>query len=238
MFANTRHSVFIVMLALAVIGLPGLLGAHQHEGHESGDDGPGELKPVAESPEDVAPLKVGDKVPNVTVLTVEGKKIELSKALGDGPSVVVFYRGGWCPYCNRHLADLRTIDRQLGELGYNILAIAPDRPAKMKAQKQEHDYGYRLLADPEARAIRAFGLAFHVDEPTHEKLLGYGIDLAEHSGRDHRILPVPAAYLIDDEGVIRWAHWDANYRERVKPAELLSAAHKVVDKSGVEAGAE
>jgi peroxiredoxin len=74
---------------------------------------------------------------------------------------------------------------------------------------------------------RAFGIAFRVDDPTLEKYSGFGIDLEKSSGRSHHLLPVPAVYIVDTRGVIRFAHWDPDYKKRLDPESLLSASRKV-----------
>ena len=142
-------------------------------------------------------------------------------AFGDG---LVFYRGGWCPYCNRHLSALGEIQAELRDLGYRIHAISPDKPEKVAEAVAETEFDYALYSDASAEAARAFGLAFKVDAKTYEKLQGYGIDLEEASGRDHHLLPVPAVFIIDREGRIRFRYFNPEYKERLSGEKLLDAA--------------
>ncbi len=83
---------------------------------------------------------------------------------------------------------------------------------------------YQLLSDSNVAFARAFGLVFRVDDPTLEKYQGFGIDLEQASGRTHHMLPVPAVYIADTEGIIRFAHWDAAYKKRLEPETLLKVA--------------
>ena len=114
-------------------------------------------------------------------------------------------------------------------MGYQVLAISPDRPAELSKTVAKHNLGYQLLSDSDMTLARAFGIAFRVDDPTLEKYRGYGIDLEQSSGRDHHLLPVPAAYIVDKQGVIRFAHWEPDYKKRLEPKALLSAARESME---------
>jgi peroxiredoxin len=124
------------------------------------------------------------------------------------------------------LGQLSKIEKDLLGLGYQILAIGADRPEKSRESVEKHDLEYVVLSDSTAEAAQAFGLAFRVDEPTRAKLLGYGIDLEDASGHDHHILPVPAAYIVGTDGVIRFDYVNPNYKVRVDPEALLEAARE------------
>jgi len=106
-----------------------------------------------------------------------------------------------------------------------VVAISPDQPQRIAAQVSESPaLGYTFLSDADATAMRAFGLAFKVDAATTELYRGYGIDIDAASGRDHHLLPVPAVYLVDRDGVVRFAHWDPDYTKRLSGDELTLAA--------------
>ncbi len=180
---------------------------------------------VTRSAEDAPGLAVGARVPEVTLRTANDAPFDLRAATARQPAVLVFYRGGWCPYCTSHLAELQEIKADLRELGYQVLAVSPDRPAELQKSKRAGELTYTLLSDSDAEAARAFGLAFRVDDATHEKYLTeYDIDIEAASGRTHHILPVPAVFLIDREGVIRFAHHDPDYKARLDSESLLAAA--------------
>jgi peroxiredoxin len=174
--------------------------------------------------EAVHPLQVGQQAPTATVCTADGKQVEMAALYARKPSVVIFYRGGWCPYCNAHLGQIAKAEPELVAMGYQVLAVSPDKPESLKATLDKGHYTYELLSDSEVKLISAFGLAFHVDDPTVEKYRGFGIDLNAASGRDHHVLPVPAVYIVDAQGVIRFAHFDPDYKKRLSPDELIAAA--------------
>ena len=178
--------------------------------------------------EDVRPLREGDRAPSATLARPDGQPMTLSAVYSAKPSVLIFYRGGWCPYCNAHLGQIAKAEAELVKLGYQVLAISPDRPEALRTSIDKGDYTYQLLSDSDMVLTRAFGLAFRVDDPTVEKYRGFGIDLDNASGRNHHLLPVPAVYLVDTKGVIRFAHWDADYKKRLEPADLIAAARRVI----------
>jgi len=172
---------------------------------------------VAESAEEVCPLLVGQSVPDVQLTTVNGSSFGLTEAIAEKPTLLIFYRGGWCPFCNMHLAELQSIQDDLRKLGYQILAISMDRPAKLRESLNEHDLGYTLLSDSAAVATKAFGLAYEATNSNTERLESY-------SGRDHHILPVPATFIVDTDGMIRFEYINPNYKVRVKSKVILAAA--------------
>jgi peroxiredoxin len=175
---------------------------------------------VAESAEKARPLKVGVKAPDVKVKDEQGKLLELKSLYAEQPLVLIFYRGGWCPFCVRQLADLGTIEEALKAEGFKLAAISPDKPELIKRDAAEKSIKFPIYSDAPADVIKAFGLAFRA---TYDFL-------PERSGFDHHILPVPAAYIIDRDGVIRFVHFDPDYRKRIEAAKLLEAAKEVKSK--------
>ena len=179
---------------------------------------------VPTAADEVCPLKVGQNVPGVALRTLDGLPFRLDQAVRSRPSVIVFYRGGWCPYCNTHLSALAKSEKKLLKLGYQILAISPDRPAELKKSKGKHKMGYRLLSDSSMEAAKKFGLAFKVDDAMLKKYIGYGIDLEASSGKKHHLLPVPAVYLVDTEGKVRFQYVNPDYKIRLNGDVLMAAA--------------
>lgn len=185
--------------------------------------------PLAAVPSDaneVNPVEVGSTAPNVTLTKADGAQVELHELVSENPAVIVFYRGGWCPYCNRHLAALGEIEDELSALGYRIHAVSMDKPEKVQEAAAETDLSYTLYSDAPADAAKAFGLAFKVDAETYEKLIGYGIDLEAASGQAHHILPVPAVFLIGRDAKIGFRYYNPDYKERLSGEALLKAARE------------
>jgi peroxiredoxin len=181
-------------------------------------------RPVPLAAEHVQPIGVGETLPPITLLTTAGEPFDLTASLVSQPAVLVFFRGGWCPYCVRHLAELKGLEPQLLALGYQVLAISPERPEVLDATAKTAGAGYRLLSDADMGAARALGLAYRVDDATRELYRTHGVDLDEISGRQHHLLPVPAALVVSRDGIVRFVFADADYRTRVESAALLDAA--------------
>lgn len=180
---------------------------------------------VPQNPNDVQPLSVGAQVPDAAVRRSDGTPVRLQALIGGRPAVLVFYRGGWCPYCNTHLGQLKTVEKDLLDLGYTIVAISPDRPEKLAESSAQRELGFTLISDSKMEASRAFGLAFQVDAETVAMYLEkYKIDLEGDSGEKHHQLPVPAAYVARADGTIAFAYHDVDYKQRVDPQALLAAA--------------
>jgi peroxiredoxin len=179
---------------------------------------------VADAAEAVEPIAKGQQAPSAMMRTVEGRPIEVKTLYRKQPTVLVFYRGGWCPYCNTQLSDLAKVKDKLAQMGFQTVAVSMDRPAKLRQTLDKQTLDYTLLSDADAELTKAFGLAFRVDPSTVKRYTSMGIDLEAASGHDHHILPVPAVYLIDTNGQVRYAYWNADYKQRLSGEALLEAA--------------
>lgn len=179
----------------------------------------GVIHPSAQA---VQPLKAGDPVPAIEALKDEkGDAADLAALLKGRTTVLVFYRGGWCPYCNAHLAELAKIQPELTARGVQLIAVSADSPESLAAYTAEHKLPYTLLSDGGHAAMKAFGVAFAVDEGTQQKYKGYGIDLAAVTGNPEVALPVPSVFVINPEGRITFAHANADYTKRLSGAEVM-----------------
>lgn len=172
---------------------------------------------------EINPVEVGTRVPDAAVRTAEGDPIQLRSLTTGKPSVLVFYRGSWCPYCNTQLSGLVDIEEELLTLGYQIIAFSPDKP-EIVAETSSEELTYQLVADSTLNAAKAFGVAFTVNDATLKKLDSYNIDIEAASGETHHMLPVPAVFLTNAEGRITYRYYNANYKVRLAPEDLLKAA--------------
>jgi len=177
---------------------------------------------------DVHPLLIGHTVPDVELLTSEGTPFSLRQETAARPAVIIFYRGGWCPFCNRQLQQLQTVQARLRDLGYQMIAISPDRPAIQKKTIESDELSYRLVSDSEMKAAKAFGIAFRLDENTLTRYEQYGIDLEDASGQDHHLLPVPAVFVIGPDNRIGFTYVNPDYKVRIDADVLLAAARAVL----------
>lgn len=181
------------------------------------------LNPVPDNAMKVKPLLSGMQIPTVAFKTADEKNYTLSKDSLDKPIIMTFYRGGWCPYCNKHLAEMRKIEQQLIDMGYTLLFISADSPDNL-AKNTAPDLAYTLLSDADMSASQAFGIAYRVDDQTFEKYKGFGLDLEKASGYKHHQLPVPATFLIGTDGFIQFQYVNPDYKIRLAPSILLAAA--------------
>ena len=172
--------------------------------------------------EDVQPIAVGAAAPSFVARHADGSEFAFDPKQQER-TLLIFYRGGWCPYCNRHLMALQDVVPKLRESGIEVLFLSADRPELLYSSLEDETLDYTLLSDAAMTASRAFGVAFQVDDETVERYKGFGIDLEEASGFDHHILPVPAVYLVED-GKVAFMHADSDYKKRLEGAKILSAA--------------
>lgn len=185
------------------------------------------LYQVPATAEDIHPLLVGAEIPELTLRNSEGDPVDLNAVISNKPTVLLFYRGGWCPVCNMQLSGIKTIESELVRLGYQFIGISADRPEKIRSTIKKHDQKYLLLSDNKMTGAKAFGIAFKVDEKTLNKYKEYGIDLEDASGETHHILPVPAVFVIGTDGIIKFEYINPDYRVRLDPEVLLAAAKAV-----------
>jgi len=180
--------------------------------------------PLAPTAAAAQPLGVGAAAPDATLRAADGATVRLRETFAAKPTVLIFYRGSWCPYCNTHLAALAEIEPQLLALGYQILAVSPDTAEGLRKSAEKNKLNYRLLSDREMQASAAFGLAFRVPEATASSYTSKGVALAPIAGGDGFWLPVPAVYLVGRDGVIRFAHTNPEIKVRLAAADILAAA--------------
>lgn len=175
--------------------------------------------------EDISPLLNGEKIPAVVLMDSDGKKVDLKKEFASKPTILVFYRGGWCPYCNSHLAELQDIEKELSGMGFQIIAISPDKPEKLKGPIKKSNLVYKLLSDSSMEFAMKMGLAFKMEEELVSLYKNkYKIDVEGDSGYSHHLLPVPAAFIVDKEGEIYFSYINPSYKTRVNKDILMAAA--------------
>ena len=177
----------------------------------------------------VQPLMAGMKAPEFTLKDAENQPFQFNAQALDKPVVLTFFRGGWCPYCNLHLSELRLAEKQLKEMGFNIWFISIDKPELLLESLDDPDIGYTIYSDSSLHATRAFGLAFRVDDELNKRYLKYNIDLELASGEKHHVLPAPATYIIGTDGIINFAYINPDYKVRLHPDVLVAAAKAYIE---------
>lgn len=168
-------------------------------------------------------LKAGDKAPYFKVKTYENKTFSLKKSLKKGPVVLVFYRGGWCPYCSTQLRGLRKNLKKFKKRGATLAALSVDSVENARETREKEKLGFPLLSDPDAKVLGKYRLAFKLDGKTLKQYSLHGIDVEKASGRKHHQIAVPAVFVIDKKGIIRWVYVNEDYKARAKLKDILKA---------------
>lgn len=137
--------------------------------------------------------------------------------------MIIFFRGGWCPYCNTHLKDLQTVEPKIIALGYQVLFLSTDRPELLYSSLKVK-VNYHILSDASLAAARAFGVAYRLDDKTVKQMQAFGVDLDSTQGTGLHELPVPSVFIIDRSGIVRFRHFNPDFRVRLDAASVLAAA--------------
>lgn len=181
------------------------------------------VEEVPDDPARVMPVLIGETAPGFELRDARGRSWRLDPENVSTPVVLVFYRGGWCPFCSAHLMDLREAEQEVIEMGYEFVFVSPDRQERLAESLELLDAEYTLLSDSDLVVARKYGVAFRVDDETVARYLGLGIDLEDAAGRTHHWLPVPSVFIIGTDGLIRFEYVNPNYKVRIS-ADLLRAA--------------
>lgn len=173
-------------------------------------------------------LQAGDRVPDFALPDALGKPWQLSSALARGPVVVSFYRGGWCPYCNLALRALQQVLPAIHQLGAQLVAISPQTPDESLSTAEKNELAFPVLSDAQSRTARSFGIAFELAQELRPIYTKFQHALPDKNGDGSWTLPIPATYVIDQDGIVRLAFQDTDYRNRIEPADILSALEALV----------
>ncbi|MDQ3261211.1 MAG: AhpC/TSA family protein [Pseudomonadota bacterium] len=178
-------------------------------------------------------LREGDQAPDITLPDIFGRSVPLSDHWTRGPMVLLFYRGGWCPYCN---LELRAWQQQLDTLrgkGASLVAISPQTPDNSLTTAEKNQLAFPVLSDSSLAASRAFGIAFTLPPELVDLYSNAGNELPLLNGNGLWELPVPATYVIDRDGRIVYAHVDADYRERAEPSDVMAIVDRLHNVVGI-----
>ena len=168
-------------------------------------------------------LAVGSKAPVFTGTDQNGKEVSLKNALKTHRAVVLFfYRGQWCPYCNKHIKELQDSLQLLTAKDAYVIGVTPETKENIDKTIKKTSAGFSIVQDRDDSIMKAYGVNFMMDEATFTKYKGYGINLETNNGNNRHTLPVPATYIIDKSGKIKYIHFDPDYKKRASVMLLLS----------------
>ena len=173
-------------------------------------------------------LAVGDTVPPLSLPDALGRTVEMDQLWQQGPLVVVFYRGGWCPYCNLELRAWQHELDSLAQLGATLVAISPQTPDTSLSTAEKNELRFPVLSDSRLEAAKAFGVGFDMPAELVKLYSGIGHDLPVINGNGQWYLPIPATYVVGTDGHILYSCVESDYRERAEPAEVMAHVRKAV----------
>jgi peroxiredoxin len=166
-------------------------------------------------------LKVGDMAPDFTATNQANKSVELKNLLTKGDVVVIFYRGQWCPYCNKQLSKINDSLSMITAKGATVVAITPETAENVAKTITKTKATFDVLEDKGMAIMKNYKVNFAVDEKTIEKYKGYGIDFEKANGTNGANLPVPATYIIGKDGKIKYVFFNTDYSKRASVKDIL-----------------
>ncbi|WP_047246151.1 peroxiredoxin-like family protein [Maribacter thermophilus] len=171
-------------------------------------------------------LNVGDKAPDFTLKNALGKSVKLYEELKNGPVVLTWYRGGWCPYCNITLHYLQEKLPEFKKAGATLMALTPELPDNSLSTAEKHNLEFTVLSDVGNGIAKAYGVVFKLTDEV-ASIYQEAFGLHGVNGDDSNELPLAATYVIDTDGVVQYAFLDADYRKRAEVSEVLAVLNKL-----------
>jgi len=168
-------------------------------------------------------LKAGDMLPDATLTNQNGEQVAISALLSNGPLVLNFYRGGWCPYCNFELKAYQDLLPQFQARGAQLVGVTPEKPDNSLSTQQKNELSFSILTDAQNGFAKALGIAFNMPDDLIKLYSGFGLDLPNFNEGTGWSLPIPATFVADSSGKILLADVDQDYTRRLEPADALAA---------------
>lgn len=166
-------------------------------------------------------LKVGDIAPAFKAKDQDGKNVSLTEVLKKGPAVVLFYRGQWCPYCNKQLSHFSDSLQLITGKGATLLAVTPEVAENVKKTIEKTKASFPVLEDEGLAIMKSYKVNFAVDEKTVARYKNYGVDFDKANGTNGANLPVPATYIIGMDGKVKYVFFNTDYRKRASVKDIL-----------------
>jgi len=166
--------------------------------------------------------KTGHTLPEITLPNIHGEQVSVKNILKDNRVVLVFYRGGWCPYCNLELQALQDLLPEFDAKGVKIVAISPETPDNAAKTTNEHSLGFEVLSDADNVIAKQLGLVYQLPAELNELYLQFGINLAENQGNENRELPIAATYIVEQDGTISYHFLEEDYKLRAEPSDVIA----------------
>ncbi len=177
---------------------------------------------LPEKAEDISPLLVGESIPDVALKAPDGSDLQILDILNQKPTVLLLYRGGWCPYCNIHLAEIQEAESEIIKLGYQIVAISPDSYKNLQLSGEENKLSYNLYSDADGKLCKAMGIAFKAPDK-YENML-----FEDSGGLNKGFLPVPSVFVTGTDGKILFEYINPEYKTRLSASLLVAVLKNLI----------
>ena len=167
-------------------------------------------------------LFIGSKAPDFKAKDQNGNEVRLKDLLKKGKVVLVFYRGQWCPYCNRELSRIQDSIQLIKDKGATVVAVSPEKQESIAMTVEKTKAEYPVLYDEDLKIMKAYDVEFEVPENTLTRYRNANIDIEKNNGANGKYLPVPAVYIIDKESTVTYRFFDTDYKKRPWVKDLLN----------------
>ena len=168
-------------------------------------------------------LQKGADAPSFTAKDNSGKTVDLKTILKSHKAVVLFfYRGQWCPYCNKYIKKLQDSLEYLTGKGVYVIGVTPETGENISKTVEKTHASFSMIPDKGYKIMQDYKVNYTVDADLNSKLKGYGVDLEKNNGNTDHVLPVPATYVIGKNGKLIYVHFDKDYTKRASISDLLT----------------
>ncbi|HPG11012.1 MAG TPA: peroxiredoxin-like family protein [Chitinophagaceae bacterium] len=167
-------------------------------------------------------LFIGSKASDFKGKDQNDNEIRLKDLLKKGDVVLVFYRGYWCPFCNKELSRLQDSLKLITDKGATLIAITPEKPASVEKTIEKTKASFSIIYDEDMKIMKAYDVAFEVPQNTVTRYRNVGLDLADINGKNGNNLPVPAVYIIGSEQTVTYRFFDPDYKKRPSVKEIAA----------------
>lgn len=207
-----KHKAILILFLIAQLNLHS--SAQRIDYNEYGIDTSGVEPPTG--------LSIGDIAPNFQIKDQRNNKIELSELLKEGPVVIIFYRGNWCPICSRYLSNLKDSLTFITNNGVKVVAVSPETDINVEKTSKKMPADLIIISDKNEKIMEDYKVVFNVTESYQKKIKRFLFaDIAKHNGKEKARLPIPATFIVDKNGMIVYRHFDLNYKNRASVNDIL-----------------
>jgi len=168
-------------------------------------------------------IQKGNSLPTAILSNAKNEKVDIDAMLKEGPLVISFYRGGWCPYCNFELRALQEVLPQIKESGANLVAITPETPDNSLTTSEKNEIAFEVLTDTDNAYAKELGLVFQMPKNLQEVYTSFGIDVEKHNGNSNFELPMPATLVVNSNKEVTYSFISEDYTKRAAIDQILDA---------------